>query len=118
MPCPRYDQAPVVPAEYAALLGFYLGDGCVSSGARCFALRVSCAAVPGIIADVTRLIEAVRPGRAVTQVKAPGAVFVKSFWKHWPCLFPQHGPGRKHERPIELAEWQRALVAFDTGASV
>lgn len=27
-----------------------------------------------------------------------------------PCLFPQHGPGRKHERQIELEEWQRALV--------
>ncbi len=26
--------------------------------------------------------------------------------KHWPCLFPQHGPGRKHHRKIELREWQ------------
>lgn len=31
-------------------------------------------------------------------------------WKHWPCLFPQHGPGRKHERPLELAPWQRAII--------
>ena len=29
---------------------------------------------------------------------------------HWPCLFPQHGPGRKHERPIVLEAWQRNLV--------
>ena len=28
-------------------------------------------------------------------------------WKHWPCLFPQHGPGRKHERKIRLEAWQR-----------
>jgi len=28
----------------------------------------------------------------------------------WPCLFPQHGPGRKHERKIELAPWQEAIV--------
>jgi hypothetical protein len=27
------------------------------------------------------------------------------------CLFPQHGPGRKHERAIALTEWQRRLVA-------
>ncbi|HEX3978421.1 MAG TPA: hypothetical protein VHW96_19270 [Solirubrobacteraceae bacterium] len=33
-----------------------------------------------------------------------------SFWRHWPCLFPQHGPGRKHERPIVLAAWQEMLV--------
>jgi hypothetical protein len=25
-------------------------------------------------------------------------------------LFPQHGPGKKHERPIELEPWQYALV--------
>jgi hypothetical protein len=26
------------------------------------------------------------------------------------CLIPQHGPGRKHERKIDLAEWQQAIV--------
>lgn len=26
------------------------------------------------------------------------------------CLFPQHGPGRKHDRRIELESWQRVLV--------
>jgi hypothetical protein len=25
-------------------------------------------------------------------------------------LFPQHGPGRKHERPIVLAGWQQEIV--------
>ena len=30
--------------------------------------------------------------------------------KALPCLFPQHGPGRKHERPIVLEAWQRELV--------
>ncbi len=35
---------------------------------------------------------------------------VQNAWKHWPCLFPQHGPGRKHERPIVLEGWQRAIV--------
>ena len=28
----------------------------------------------------------------------------------WACLIPQHGPGRKHERKIELAPWQEAIV--------
>jgi hypothetical protein len=31
-------------------------------------------------------------------------------WKHWPCLFPQHGPGRKHERKLVLEGWQREIV--------
>jgi hypothetical protein len=36
---------------------------------------------------------------------------VQGNWVHWLCLFPQHGPGRKHERPIELETWQRELVS-------
>ena len=31
-------------------------------------------------------------------------------WKRWPEAFPQHGPGRKHERPIVLADWQQRIV--------
>ena len=30
--------------------------------------------------------------------------------KHWPDLFPQMGPGRKHERPNVLTPWQREIV--------
>lgn len=30
--------------------------------------------------------------------------------EHWPCVFPQHGPGRKHERSIRLEQWQARLV--------
>lgn len=36
---------------------------------------------------------------------------VSSYWKHWPCLIPQHGPGRKHERPIVLSGWQQQIAA-------
>lgn len=35
---------------------------------------------------------------------------VHSYWKAWPCLFPQHGLGPKHTRPIFLADWQQELV--------
>jgi hypothetical protein len=38
------------------------------------------------------------------------AVRVTAGSKHWPDLFPQMGPGRKHERPIVLAPWQREIV--------
>jgi len=30
--------------------------------------------------------------------------------KHWPCLFSQHGPGRKHHRQIRLESWQEKHV--------
>ena len=35
---------------------------------------------------------------------------MRSNWKHWPCLFPQHGPGRKHLRRIALVGWQQEIV--------
>jgi hypothetical protein len=38
------------------------------------------------------------------------AVVVKNSWKHWPCLFPRHGPGRKHERVLGMTAWQWELV--------
>ena len=30
--------------------------------------------------------------------------------KLWLHAFPQHGPGRKHERTIALEDWQQAIV--------
>jgi hypothetical protein len=35
---------------------------------------------------------------------------VSAYSRSWPCLFPQHGPGPKHTRPIFLAAWQQELA--------
>jgi hypothetical protein len=37
-------------------------------------------------------------------------VTVVSHWKHMRCLFPQDGPGRKHDRLIMLDDWQNEIV--------
>lgn len=96
---------------YAALLGYYLGDGCVSDNGRTFSLRVSCDAhYPGIIDDVADCMRGVHPNGAVSLVNGPGAVVVQQWWKHWPCLFPQHGPGLKHKRSLALEGWQRKVI--------
>lgn len=113
-PCPRGctgGNGTNLGIDYAALFGFYLGDGCLSAARTHFVLRVSCdATYPGIIADITARIEAVHPGAGVCHVPAPGAVVVQNCWKHWPCLFPQHGPGRKHERVLGMQPWQWQIV--------
>jgi hypothetical protein len=31
------------------------------------------------------------------------------------CPFPQHGPGKKHKRRIELEPWQRIIVSQHPG---
>lgn len=110
--CPLCSNAPAAdPSDYLYLLGLYLGDGCISSAARTTSMRIACAdAWPGLIQECKRALIAVS-GRKVYLVKAQGCVSVTVLWKHWPCLFPQAGPGRKHERKILLADWQRELVA-------
>jgi hypothetical protein len=109
--CPRCDGSALDERAYAALLGYYLGDGCVSRHVRYYALRVSCdTKYPGIIADVERVIRCVRPGRRTFRVRATGVIVVQSNWMHWPCVFPQHGPRRKHERTLGMKDWQWDIV--------
>jgi hypothetical protein len=76
-----------------------------------FALNIACCDDwPGLLAAAKSAMSVVMPASGVFSVRRVGVTEVKSTSKHWPCLFPQHGPGRKHTRKIELAEWQRAIV--------
>jgi hypothetical protein len=43
-------------------------------------------------------------------VPASRCVRVVATSLRWPEVFPQHGPGRKHERPISLEPWQQEIV--------
>jgi hypothetical protein len=118
--CPRCGPDPSSPAtasEYAYLLGQYLGDGTLSRGrGNVWSLRIACAdAWPGIIAECLAAIRAIRPDNTVSRLRRQGCTSVTARWKRWPCLFPQHGPGMKHTRPIVLAPWQEELVAEHTG---
>jgi hypothetical protein len=102
-----------VPArEYAYLLGQYLGDGSIVHTRRgVYRLFVTCcAAYPAIIDECRAAMEAVLPDNRVGQRTKPGAVDLSCYSKHWPCLFPQHGPGRKHNRRIALEKWQSRLA--------
>ncbi|MEU5684296.1 transcriptional regulator [Streptomyces venezuelae] len=114
-PCPRCadePRAPEDPAAYSYLLGLYLGDGCISHQRRgVYSLRISCADVwPGLIDACAKAVSAVRPTNKVCRVQSTGCQYVTSWSKHWPCLFPQHGPGKKHDRKIALEPWQQGIV--------
>jgi hypothetical protein len=112
--CIRCSGAPAPPsdtANYAYLLGLYLGDGCISRLSRTCSLRIMCAdAWPGLIDECEQAMRTLRPAHAVFRVQRQGCVAVTSYNAHWPCLFPQHGPGRKHNRRIELHGWQQQIV--------
>jgi hypothetical protein len=116
--CPRCtpDETPLDRRAYSYLLGLYLGDGWISAGAAMrkkgvYVLSIACAdAWPGLMDECEAAIRTLMPHNSVQRVQRPGMHEVKAYSKHWTCLFPQHGPGRKHERAIVLEPWQREIV--------
>jgi transposase-like protein len=112
-PCPNCGTAPLPPAAYLYLLGQYLGDGCISQTSRTCVLRIAtCDSYPGIRAEVVAAINQLVASR-VHFVSSDGCIYVQAVTQQWLHLFPQHGPGLKHDRPIVLAPWQLAMVDED-----
>ncbi|SEQ41062.1 hypothetical protein SAMN04487983_100514 [Streptomyces sp. yr375] len=116
-PLPRMVAPPPGPpadeVSYSYLPGLYLGDGCISGHPRSngYYLRIACAdAWPGLINACEAAMRAINPSHNACRVQAQGYVSVVGDFAHWPYLFPQHGPGKKHERRIVLAPWQQAIV--------
>ncbi|MER5999342.1 helix-turn-helix domain-containing protein [Nonomuraea angiospora] len=121
--CARCAPIPLSPTPadgYAQLLGLYLGDGHI---VRCpkgvHLLTVYCDdSWPGLIEEAAATMARVMPASAVSRRRRNGCTEVKSLSKHWPHLFPQHGPGKKHARPIVLEPWQREIVSAHPGRFV
>jgi hypothetical protein len=115
-----------LPPEYVYLLGLYLGDGCISAHRRgVYRLRVFLdLRYPEIVDECGMAMSTVLPNNKVNRQyrfgnfnpgENPSHVEVSSFSKAWCCLIPQHGPGKKHNRPIVLADWQLDLVSHWPG---
>jgi hypothetical protein len=114
---PPHDFEGFHSAGYAYLLGMYLGDGYIVASRRgVYRLSIYCdTRYPRIVEEIAGTLLTFTPSRHVSVEYFPdgsrGRVCrVGAYSKAWPCLFPQHGPGRKHTRPIVLEPWQRGLV--------
>ncbi|MFF2776203.1 helix-turn-helix domain-containing protein [Streptomyces sp. NPDC058052] len=111
--CPRCDGRELDTSAYAYLLGLYLGDGHISRPRqhRTASLRITLDnARPGVQQEAEASVRAVFPDNATCWVQKIGCRDLKVCFKHLVCLFPQHGPGRKHERRIILEAWQQEIV--------
>jgi transcriptional regulator with XRE-family HTH domain len=99
---------------YYYLLGVYLGDGHVTHRPpNSWTLRIAAdQKYPGIVREITESMSVTFADAQPRQRPAwVGASYVLSVSHLWVgAAFPQHGPGRKHLRPIELADWQLELT--------
>lgn len=97
---------------YAYLLGQYLGDGYVGLIGESSSLVIACdAAYTDIVEECCQAIREFSPS-PTSLLPPPGTkgTRIVNYWAGWRKLFPHHGPGRKHEREIRLADWQQAIV--------
>jgi transcriptional regulator with XRE-family HTH domain len=111
---PRVDgRATLNGPAYSYLLGMYLGDGHLTHFARTLRLQIYLdSRYPGIIGECVRAIRRLMPLNRVTvyRRRPDNVVHVGCYSQRWRSLLPQHGPGLKHARSIELAGWQRAIT--------
>ena len=100
-------------ADYSELLGLYLGDGHIVRTGRSDRLRLFLdTRYAQIIADAEALLRRCFPEHSVgVSRSAKGTTTIVSLYcTHLACLFPQHAPGRKHDRDISLEMWQSEIV--------
>jgi hypothetical protein len=113
--CNFAEHLPLPNPHYSYLLGLYLGDGCLSATQRAglWRLRIFAdAQYPGIVEECAEAMEAIFPRQRANRLtrRDSRCIEISMYSKHWVCLFPQHGVGRKHHRAIELTAWQRQIV--------
>jgi hypothetical protein len=107
-----HDFSAMPAAAYCYVLGLYRGDACISRSGRVWHMRITLdKKYPAIIDrcrdDIDRLMQG---QRAAVMDRSDGCSEVSLYSKHWPCLRPQHRPGKKHTRPIRLEPWQEVFV--------
>lgn len=101
--------------SYSYLLGIYLGDGYLANAsARSPVLEISLdPQYPGIVEECSAAIRRVVGTRAKASMRVTPkgeAIRLVATSRLWPLMFPQHGPGKKHQRAIVLVGWQQDIV--------
>jgi hypothetical protein len=109
--CPRCHCRSFDEEAYSYLFGLYLGDGHIVSKPKQHHLSIFCCDTwPGLITAAEDAMRSVMSLPRVRRRQLKGCTEVKSFSRHWTCMFPQHGRGKKHSRPIVLEPWQQRIV--------
>lgn len=104
---------PTRATKYAYLLGMYLGDGHIlkSPSWRVYRLRISIHPEQNVIEQLIKdcIIE-LFPNNKFSYYDRGSYKEVGVYSKDLLKWFPQHGPGRKHDRDIVLEKWQEEII--------
>jgi hypothetical protein len=97
---------------YSYVLGLYLGDGYINKTDRAYRLRIFLDKKYTTLnsfakSKLSELFEKNKIG--ITETKS-NCVVLSVYNKNLPTLFPQHGKGLKHNRTIDLSDWQIKLI--------
>ena len=97
--------------HYAYVLGLYLGDGYICKSRSTYRLRIYLdKKYPSIISETVQRLGYIFPEQKIGIGDNDGFVNVGVYANHLPEVFPQHGPGRKHNRTIKLKRWQKKIL--------
>lgn len=112
---PEFDILNIDRKVYAFVLGVYLGDGYIVKTHRqnVFKISIYCdAKYKNILEDISQSLEILFPNSKAMRIRhtSDKCIAVYLYSSHLLKLFPQHGIGRKHERPIVLEDWQIDII--------
>ncbi len=114
--CPRCDEGTLDEASYAELLGWYLGDGYISTERRgLLALHIyNDKRYVDLNSRIAELMRAVKPNSRPHTRLVPGCVITTVSWRHWACLFPHPADflrGLFHSDGCRVNNWATRIVA-------
>jgi DNA-binding transcriptional regulator WhiA len=97
---------------YSYILGLYLGDGCISESKMSYKLRIAQDnKYPQLIEIIKEKLNSFFTNN-VFVCNPKGCKQISIHDKNLPLYFPQHAAGKKHNRKIELVDYQRENLDY------
>lgn len=99
---------------YSYILGLYLGDGYINKPPRTYRLRIYMDNQYQELNNyVIKSLKILFPNNKIKKYKKKNCNvdIINVYSNSIKEIFPQHGLGRKHERKIELQDWQKEIIS-------
>ena len=94
--------------DYSFILGLYLGDGCISPNRTSYKLRITQDdKYPNLKNIINYRVNNFFTNKSFMQNRKKNCSDIGVNDKNLPLYFPQHGKGKKHDRKIELVDYQK-----------